>query len=409
MRRVAVTGIGAVTPLANSAEETWKAALAGTSGVAKISKFDPSGFTSQIAAEIKNFRPEDWMSPRDANFSDPFLHYAIAGASMALADSKLLEGTEFGARTGTSVATAAGGMNVATAQHTVMINKGARLVSPMLVPFSICDMGSGYVSMMHKLEGPNHCLVSACASGASAIGESYHMIVRGSVEAMVAGASDSITPLHTAGFSSARALSTRNAEPARASRPFDKGRDGFVIGEGSAILVLEDMDQAVARGAKIYAELVGYGSSADAYHITSPEPTGRGAVRAMKEAIEMAKIDPSEIGYVNAHATSTPMGDKIEVSALRQVFGSDLDNVAVSGTKSMTGHMLGAAGAIEAIFCVLALRDGMIPPTTNLDDLDPDCDIDAVPNVARAKPIEYALSNSFGFGGHNVSLLFKKV
>jgi 3-oxoacyl-[acyl-carrier-protein] synthase II len=407
VRRVVVTGLGAVTPLGNTVEETWAAALAGKSGVAKIAHFDASSFASQIAGEVKNFKPEQWMSGRDAKFCDPFLQYAVAASTMALGDSGLLEDVSRGARTGTSVATAAGGMNVATDQHTVLVNKGARLVSPMLVPFSICDMASGYVSMMHKLEGPNHCLVSACASGASAIGEAYHTILRGSVEAMVAGASDSITPLHTAGFCSARALSTRNLEPERASRPFERSRDGFVIAEGSAVIVLEDLDQALGRDAKIYAELVGYGSCADAYHITSPEPTGRGAVRAMKEAMDMAKITPDQVGYVNAHATSTFTGDKIEVSALHQVFGPALPSTPVSGTKSMTGHMLGAAGAIEAIFCALALRDGVLPPTINLDDLDPDCQIDAIPNFAREQRIEYALSNSFGFGGHNVSLLFK--
>jgi 3-oxoacyl-[acyl-carrier-protein] synthase II len=408
LRRVVITGLGAISPLAHDIESTWSAVLAGKSGVAQLTKFDTSGLGSRIAGEVKNFRAEDWMNPRDAAYSDPFLHFAIASSAMALKDSGLLDDPTRGSRTGTSIATSAGGMNVATQQYSILLSKGPRSVSPMVVPFSICDMASGYVSMTHKLEGPNHCLVSACASGASAIGEAFYMITRGSVEAMVAGASDAITPLHTAGFASARALSTRNDAPEAASRPFDLGRDGFVIAEGSAVLVLEDRDQALARGAIIYAELVGYGSCADTYHITSPDPSGKGAVRAMKEALSMASVEPSEIGYINAHATSTGIGDKIEVSALRQVFGDALDDIPVSGTKSMTGHMLGTAGAIEAIFCILAIRDGMLPPTINQERMDPDCAIDTVPNFSREREIDYALSNSFGFGGHNVALLFRK-
>lgn len=407
MRRVVVTGVGAVTPLGNTVEETWRAILEGRSGVGPITRFDASRFGPKIAAEVKGFCPDDWMSPRDAALSDPFLHFAVAGATMALRDSGLLEDPGRGERTGTCIATASGGVNVMMAQQANLLEKGPRFVSPMTVPFTICDMASGYVSIMHKLEGPNHCLVSACASGASAIGEAFHMIRRGSVDAMVAGAADATIPLHTAAFASARALSVSNEDPAKASRPFDLKRDGFVMSEGSAILVLEEREAARARGAKIYGEVVGYGSCSDAHHITAPEPTGKGAVRAMREAIELAGIDPKSVGYVNAHATSTPLGDKIEVAALRQTFGAHLDDLPVSSTKSMTGHMIGAAGSMEAIFCLLAMRDGMLPPTINQEFPDPDCDIDTVPNVARAGQAEYALSNSFGFGGHNVSLLFR--
>ena len=327
---------------------------------------------------------------------------------MAIQDSRLLDDSNAGARTGTCIATAVGGTQTLVAQQANLLNKGPRFVSPMTVPFTICDMASGYVSIMHKLEGPNHCLVSACASGASAIGEAYHMILRGSVDAMVVGAADATIPLHTAAFASAKALSTRNTEPERASRPFDAERDGFVMSEGSALLILEERSHAIARGAKIYGEMVGYGSCSDVHHITAPDPSGKGAIRAMREAIQMAGIDPSDVGYVNAHATSTLLGDRIEVSAIRSVFGKHVDDLPVSSTKSMTGHMLGAAGSIEAIFCLLAMRDGILPPTINQERPDPECDIDSVANVARPKSVEYALSNSFGFGGHNVSLLFRR-
>ncbi len=406
-RRVVVTGIGAVTPLGLEIESCWSAIKSGNSGIRAVSKWDATGFPQRIGGEVLGLCPEDWMPPRDAALADPFLHFAVAGSTMALRDSQLLQDPKVRARTGTCIATAIGGVHTIVTQQGNLINKGPRFVSPMTVPYTICDMGSGYVSIQHKLEGPNHCLVSACASGASAIGEAYHMIVRGSVDAMVVGAADAIVPIHSAAFASARALSTLNEFPEQASRPFDAKRDGFVISEGSAVLVLELLDQAVARGAKIYGECVGYGSCSDAYHITAPDPSGRGAVRAMREAIDMAGIDYRQVGYVNAHATSTPLGDRIEVSALRTVFGTHIDDLPVSGTKSMTGHMIGAAGSIEAIFCMLAMRDGILPPTINQEFHDPDCDIDTIPNIARVSQPEYALSNSFGFGGHNVSLLFR--
>jgi 3-oxoacyl-[acyl-carrier-protein] synthase II len=407
-RRVVVTGIGLVSPVGNTVEEAWSSVVEGRSGVGPVTRFDSAAFPSKVAGEVRNFQAEDWMSPRDARLSDPFLHYAVAAAKMALDDSRLLEQKGINERTGTCIGTASGGLNVLVHQQGNLDRKGPRFVSPMTVPFTICDMAPGYVSIQHDLRGPNHSLVSACASGASAIGEAYWMIQRRSVDAMVAGAADAIVPLHMAAFASASALSTHNENPAGASRPFDSARNGFVMSEGAAILVLEDREMALARGARIYGELVGYGSCADAHHITAPESTGRGARRAMLECLEMAGITPKDIGYVNAHATSTPVGDRIESAAIREVFGDLTDSLPVSSTKSTTGHLIGAAGSIEAIFCLLAMRDGILPPTINLENQDPDCRIDAIPNVARKAHVDHCLSNSFGFGGHNVSLLFRR-
>lgn len=406
-RRVVVSGVGMVSPVGNSAEAAWRAVASGQSGIGLVGRFDASGFPSRVAGEVRGFCPEQWMSPRDVSLSDPFLHYAVAAATMAIDDSGLMDDERARTRTGTCIATAAGGTSVLLAQHAILASKGPRFVSPMTVPFSICDMASGYVSIKFKLEGPNHSLVSACASGASAVGEAFHMITRGSVDAMVAGASDAIVPLHLAAFASAQALTTQDDEPCRLSRPFDRGRSGFVMSEGAAVLVLEERERARSRGARIYAEVAGYGSCADGHHITAPDASGRGAARAMCEAIGMAGIAPRDVGYVNAHATSTLLGDRAEVAALRHVFGGSLDAIPVSSTKSTTGHMLGAAGAAEAIFSIYAMRDRVLPPTINQDDLDPDCDVDSVPNVARPGSPAFVLSNSFGFGGHNTTLIFR--
>lgn len=409
LERVVITGLGAVTPLGNTIEETWANVLAGKSGIGPITKFDATNYASRVAGEVRGFNADEWMNPREAALADPFLHFTVAASTMALRDSQLLEDPSRGDTTGVCIGTAVGGAGVLVGQNHSLMMKGPRVVSPLTVPFSICDMGSGYVSIQHKLYGPNHCIVSACASGASAIGESMHMIQRGSVRAMVAGAADSsVLPIHISAFSAARALTTHNDEPEKASRPFDTKRNGFVMSEGAAVVVLESLSSAMERGAHIYAELVGYGSCSDAHHITAPDSSGRGALRAMREAIDMAGIRPDEVGYVNAHATSTPLGDKVEVIALKQMFGDYLPQLPVSSTKSMTGHMVGAAGSVEAIFGILALRDNHLPPTINQEFPDPECDIDTIPNVARKKEIEYALSNSFGFGGHNVSLLFRK-
>lgn len=407
-RRVVVTGLGAVTPLGNDVDSTWSSACAGQSGIDSISKFDASDYSTQIAGEVKNFEPKDWVEGREARLMDPFIPFACAAAGMAIEDAGLDEGINR-ERIGVSIGSSVGGYTFLCAQHKALLEKGPRLTSPMLIPYIIPDMASGYVSIKHRFKGPNHCIVSACATAASSIGESFLSIKYGIAEAMVAGGTDAgVNPLVLAGFAAARALSTANDEPSRASKPFDQKRDGFVLAEGAAVLVLEELEHARARGAKIYAELVGYGSCADAHHITLPDPDGSGAARCMEMALSQAGLAPKDVSYINAHGTSTPMNDRHETAAIRQVFGSSADSIPVSSTKSMTGHLLGAAGSIEAIFCLLAMRDSIIPPTINLESPDPYCDLDYVPNRARRAPVDVALTNSFGFGGHDVSLIFKK-
>ena len=408
-RRVVVTGIGAVTPLGLNIADTWDSILAGKSGIRPVTRFDVSKYTTRIGGQIDGFDAEKYMLPRLVDLADTVLHYAVGAASMAMEDAGLVGNTDIEDCTGTCIGTATGGQVVFERQQAMLLQEGPKGVSAFTVPLGIADMGSGYVSMKYKLRGPNHCVVSACASGASAIGEAYNMIRWGVVEKMVAGGAEGMPTLFMAAFGAAKALSTRNDDPHEACRPFDINRDGFVMSEGGAVVVLEEMEGAIARGAKIYGEIVGYGSTADAYHLTSPRPDGGGAARAMRLAFRQGGIDPSQVGYVNAHATGTPKGDEFEVLALREVFGEHLEGTPVSSTKSMTGHMLGAAGAIEAIFCLLAMRDGMLPPTINLENLDPKCQIDAIPHTARKAEAEYSLSNSFGFGGHNVSLLFRRI
>lgn len=407
-KRVVVTGIGVISPLGNDSETTWSRLKNGESGVDFIKSFDAGEFACQIAAEVKDFNAEEWINPREARIMDNFLHFAIAAAKMALNDSCLTTVPGIGEETGCCIGTASGGARLLLEQQDVLRKSGPRKVSALTVPFSICDMGSGYVSIANNLRGPNHCVVSACASGASAIGEAARMIGRGEVKAMVAGGADGLVPLQVAAFAAAKALSLENIAPQKASRPFDAARNGFVLGEGAAVMVLEEREHAISRGAQIYGELAGYGSCSDAYHITSPDPSGIGGMTAMRKAIKEAGIAPHNVGYINAHATSTPLGDKIEVKAMQEVFGKDLEKIPVSSTKSSVGHLCGAAGAIEAIFCLLAMRDSVLPPTINFENPDPECDIDCVPNQAREKEVEFSLSNSFGFGGHNVSLLFKK-
>lgn len=408
-RRVVVTGLGAVTPLGLDLTSTWEGIRAGRSGIRPITRFDVSKHTSRIGGQIVGFTPEKYLAPRLAGLADSFLHYAVAAASMAMEDAGLADSSEVGARMGTCIGTAAGGQVVFEQQQTLLLSEGPKGVSALTVPLGISDMGGGYVSMKYKLRGPNHCVVSACASGASAIGEAANMIRFGLMDRMVAGGAEGMSPLFLAAFGAAKALSTRNDAPETASRPFDASRDGFVMSEGGAALILEDLECARARGAKIYGEIAGYGSTADAYHLTAPRPDGGGAAMAMRHALTQGRVGPREIGYVNAHATSTPMGDEFEIVALREVFRDRLESTPVSSTKSMTGHMLGAAGAIEAIFCLLAMRDGLLPPTINQERLDPKCAIDVIPNVARPAQVEFSLSNSFGFGGHNVSLLFRRL
>jgi 3-oxoacyl-[acyl-carrier-protein] synthase II len=409
IRRVVVTGIGAVTPLGLDITSTWDGAIGGRSGIGPITRFDASKYGTRFGGQVTGFVPEKYMTPRLAGMADTYLHYAVGAASMAMEDAGLADGDNFGARMGTCIGTAAGGHVIFERQQQVLLADGPKGVSALTVPLGIADMGGGYVSIKYKLRGPNHCVVSACASGASAIGEACNMIRWGLMDKMVAGGAEGFSPLFLAAFGAAKALSTRNEAPEKASRPFDSNRDGFVMSEGGAVLILEEMEGAKARGAKIYGEIAGYGSTADAYHLTASRPDGSGASMAMELALKQGSIEASQVGYVNAHATGTPIGDEFEVVALREVFRDQIDHTPVSSTKSMTGHMLGAAGAVEAIFCLLAMRDGILPPTINLEQVDPKCAIDVIPNTARRAQIEYSLSNSFGFGGHNVSLLFRKL
>jgi len=408
-RRVVVTGMGVVSPLGHQVERVWKRILAGESGIRRISKFDATRHASQVAGEVHDFDAELHVEPRDAAFMDPFIAYAAAAARAALDESGLLGSGLCRRRIGTSIGSAMGGMNLILKQNAVLQNQSPRRVSPLVIPFILPDAASGYVSIQHALQGPNHVTVSACATSANALGESLLMIRNGQVDAMVVGGADALVcDFVVAGFAAARALSTRNDEPERASRPFDRDRDGFVIAEGAAVMVLEEREHALGRGAPIYGELAGYGTNADGYHITQPDPEGSGARRCMSEAIENAGIVPENVGYINAHGTSTPTNDLNETRAIKRVFGEFAERIPISSTKSMTGHLLGAAGALEAIFCLLALRDGHIPPTINLDHPGAECDLDYVPHRARSHQAEFALSNSFGFGGHNTSLVFKR-
>ena len=407
--RVVVTGVGAVTPLGTGVDVFWPRLVAGESGIDRISLIDPSDFTTQIAAEVKDFNPEDWMDRKDARRVDRFITFALGGAKMALDDSGL-DTEPWAEHIGVLIGSGIGGLTFLGEQFRRLMDGGPSKVSPFLVPYMIPDMASGLVSITHKLKGPNTCVVSACSTGADAIGVAYHTIKRGDAVAMVTGGCEApICEIGLAGFCAARAMSTSNGDPKKASRPFDAERDGFVMGEGSAVLILEDYDFAKSRGAKMYAEVLGYGMTGDAYHITSPDPDGSGATRGMQMALRNAGLKPEQIDYINAHGTSTPYNDKFETMAIKKAFGDYAYKVPVSSTKSMIGHTLGAAGAIESLICILAMRDGIIPPTINYENPDPDCDLDYVPNVARKAELNATLSNSFGFGGHNVSLVFGKV
>jgi 3-oxoacyl-[acyl-carrier-protein] synthase II len=408
-RRVVVTGMGLLCSLGDGVEQVWQKILGGESGIARITKFDASHHTSQIAGEVHNFDSKSWVVPREAGLMDQFIPYGAYAARKALDDSGLLESPLCRTQIGVSVSSAIGGLSLISRQDRVLQQSGPRRVSPLFIPFMLPDAASGYISIQHKLTGPNHVSISACSTSANGIGESMFMIQNGRATAVVAGGADAmVCDLAVAGFASAKALSTRNEEPVRASRPFDRDRDGFVISEGAAVLVLEEREHAVARGARIWAELVGYGTSADGFHITQPDPEGTGAQRCMEEAIADAGLQPQDIGYINAHGTSTLANDRTETSVIRRVCGEHAYRIPVSSTKSMTGHLLGASGAIEAIFSILALRDEIIPPTINLENPDPECDLDYVPLVSRRHAVEFALSNSFGFGGHNASLIFRK-
>ncbi|CAM5190415.1 3-oxoacyl-[acyl-carrier-protein] synthase 2 OS=Ureibacillus acetophenoni OX=614649 GN=SAMN05877842_101242 PE=3 SV=1 [Ureibacillus acetophenoni] len=408
-RRVVITGIGAVTPLGNSAEETWSNIKAGKSGVGPLTRVDAEKFTAKVAAEVKDFDIEQFIDRKEARRMDRFTHYALAASIMAVKDANLEINESNANRVGVWIGSGIGGMETYENQFETFKERGARRVSPFFVPMMIPDMAFGQVSIHLGAKGINSCSVTACASGTNSIGDAFKVIQRGDADAMITGGTEApIVNMAVAGFCASTALSL-NTDPATASRPFDANRDGFVMGEGAGIIVLEEYEAAKARGANIYAEIIGYGATGDAYHITAPAPNGEGAARAIKLALEDGGIDPTLVGYINAHGTSTQYNDLYETMAVKSVFGEHAYNLAMSSTKSMTGHLLGAAGGVEAIFTALALKEGILPPTINLTNPDPDCDLDYVAGEAREASIEYAMSNSLGFGGHNASILLKKV
>ncbi|MFS0560181.1 beta-ketoacyl-ACP synthase II [Terribacillus sp. 179-K 1B1 HS] len=407
-KRVVVTGLGAVTPVGNDAAAMWQNLLEGKSGIDVLTRVNKDDYPAKVAAEVKDFNPEAYMEKKDAKRMDLFTQYAVAASKMAVEDAKLEITEENANRIGVWIGSGIGGMGTYEEQFEKLMTKGPRRVSPFFVPMMIPDMASGQVSIQLGAKGINSCSVTACASGANSIGDAFKVIERGDADAMITGGSEApLTKMAFAGFSAAKALSF-NDDPKTASRPFDANRDGFVMGEGAGILILESLESALERGATIYAEIVGYGASGDAYHITAPAPEGEGAVRAMRQAMEDAGLQAEDIDYVNAHGTSTELNDKFETAALKQLLGDHAYQTAISSTKSMTGHMLGAAGAVEAIICVKAIQDGIIPPTINQTEKDPLCDLDYVPNVKREKKVRAALSNSLGFGGHNAALVFKQ-
>ncbi|WJG07741.1 beta-ketoacyl-ACP synthase II [Aliiglaciecola sp. LCG003] len=409
-RRVVVTGLGMLTPLGSDTRTTWEGILSGKSGIGPITSFDASEFTTHFAGEIPNFDVESYIPKKETKKMDRFIQLGIAAGKQALADSKLEITEQNAGRVGVAIGSGIGGLGLIEENHQKMLAGGPRKLTPFFVPATITNMISGFLSIFEGLKGPNLNIVTACTTGVHNIGVAARTIAYGDADAMLAGgAESSICGLGLGGFAAARALSTRNDDPTRASRPWDKDRDGFVMGEGAGVVMLEEYEQAKARGAHIYAELVGFGMSGDAYHMTSPPPDGEGAAAAMQHAIDDAGIDVTQIGYINAHGTSTPAGDVAEVAAVKRIFGDHAKQVLVSSTKSMTGHLLGAAGAVEGIFTILALRDQIAPPTINLDNPGEGCDLDFVAHKARPVTMEYALCNSFGFGGTNGSLLFKKM
>ena len=408
-RRVAVTGVGLVSSLGVGTDANWKALLAGRSGIRTITHFDASAFASRIAGEVPDFDPLAFLAKKDVRKMDVFIQYAIAASECAVQDSGLPTDGTLGPDVGVYIASGIGGFSTIEREHRALLAGGPRKISPFFIPSAIINLAAGQVSIRFGAQGPNSATCTACSASAHAIGDAYEIIRRGDAEVMIAGGSEaSITPMGVGGFAAMRALSTRNDEPERACRPFDQDRDGFIIGEGSGVIILEELDRARSRGATIYCELVGYGMSADAFHMTAPAENGDGAVRVMRNTLGSAGVDPAVVDYVNAHGTSTPHNDRIETLAIKQCFGDHASRLAISSTKSMTGHLLGAAGGLEAGITALAVRNQVVPPTINLDNPDPDCDLDYVPHVKREMPIDYALSNSFGFGGTNASLLLRR-
>jgi len=408
-RRVVVTGIGLVSSLGIGTDANWTALGAGKSGIDTITKFDASQFATRIAGEVRGFDPLTFIEKKDVKKMDVFIQYAIAASQFAMDDAKLQITPELAPNAGVFIASGIGGFTTIEREHKALLDGGPRKISPFFIPSAIINLAAGQVSIRFGAKGPNSATCTACSASAHAIGDAYEIIRRGDAEVMIAGGSEAaITPMGIGGFGALRALSTRNDEPSRASRPFDRDRDGFVVGEGAGVLILEEYELARRRGARIYAELVGYGMAADAYHITAPSEDGDGPLRVMTRAMKSAQIEPAKIGYINAHGTSTPHGDKVETIAIKRCFGDSARKLPVSSTKSMTGHLLGAAGGLEAGITVLAVYNQRLPPTINLDCPDPECDLDYVPNHARDAELEYALSNSFGFGGTNAALVFKR-
>ena len=409
VKRVVVTGVGAVTPIGNTPAEYWEGLLSGRNGIGPISLFDASQHKCRIAGEVKGFDPQQYLDGKEIKRMDRFAQFAVVASMQALADAQFTINELNAEQVGVIIGSGVGGIKVLEDQQTIYLTKGPDRCSPFMVPMMISNMAAGLAAIHTGAKGPNSCPVTACAAGSNAVGDAFRLIQRGFAQAMICGGAEAaVTPLSVAGFASARALSTRNDDPAHASRPFDRDRDGFVMGEGSGILLLEELEHAKSRGARIYAEIVGYGLTCDAYHMTSPAPAGEGAARAMQLALKDANLNPDQISYVNAHGTSTAANDVNETAAIKTALGEAAYKIAISSTKSMTGHLLGGSGGIEAVATVLAIANDSIPPTINLDNPDPECDLDYVPHSSRAQKVEVALSNSFGFGGHNVTLAFKK-
>jgi 3-oxoacyl-[acyl-carrier-protein] synthase II len=408
-RRVVVTGVGLVSPLGIGTGANWEALCAGQSGIGPITRFEASQFSARIAGEVKNFDPLQFVDKKDVKKMDVFIQLAIAASQFAMDDADLKVSAEMATRTGVFIASGIGGFSTIEREHKALLEGGPRRISPFFIPAAIINLAAGQVSIRFGAKGPNSATCTACSASAHAIGDAFEIIKRNDADVMIAGGSEAaITPMGVGGFAAMRALSTRNDEPQRASRPFDKDRDGFIMGEGSGVIILEELEFATRRGASIYAELVGYGMSADAFHITAPSEDGDGGMRVMQAALTRAGVQPQQVDYINAHGTSTPYNDKLETLAIKRVFGEHARKVAISSTKSMTGHLLGAAGGLEAGITALAIRHQLIPPTINYETPDPECDLDYVPNTKRAAKVEYALSNSFGFGGTNGALLFKR-
>jgi 3-oxoacyl-[acyl-carrier-protein] synthase II len=408
-KRVVITGLGLVIPIGIGVETAWKNVCEGRSGIGPLTRFDPNGHETKIAGEVKGFNPENYTEKKEIKKMDLFIQFALGAAKEALEDSQLKITPENAEQVGVIVGTGLGGLPTIEKYHQILMEKGPGRISPFFIPMLIANMASGQIAIHFGVKGPNSCVVTACATGAHCVGDAYRAIVYGDAKAIIAGGTEAnITPLCVGGFNAMKALSTRNDEPQKASRPFEKNRDGFVVAEGAGILILEDLEFALNRGARIHGEIVGYGYTGDAYHITAPSPDGEGAARCMRMALRDAGLKPEEIDHINAHGTSTPLNDATETQAVKAVFGEHAKKVPVSATKSMTGHLLGAAGSTEAIFTILSLRDGILPPTINYEEPDPECDLDYVPNVARRKPIQIAMSNAFGFGGTNATVILKK-